>query len=199
MVNALAGVIGQEESRLDARDTAARGMIGSIDQQEFSRGMEKERMDLERARLAAAERSSNMQGLGALAGQFGPDLIEELKRLRTPKNSREEFIPSASSRATAENRGLQPVEDFDFRPTPDTEPDFSGFLQERLNNPLGDSAVTGGGDDALTQQQFAVSIVPRTKASELSFQYPSASEGFITPPFGNGVRYKKTSSGWQRL
>jgi hypothetical protein len=168
--------------------------------------MERERMGLQRDQLAAAERSSNLQGLGALAGQFGPDLIEELKRLRTPKNSREEFIGSAPTRATSENRPIQAMEDLDLRPTPDVEPDFSTLLPQRL----GDYSVTGGGADSEIQmpaytpegrldKSAAGTPVAQTTASNLSFQFPGATPGFVTPPFGNGVRYMLTPTGWRRM
>jgi hypothetical protein len=202
----LAGVIGQEQSRLDARDNAARGMIGQIDQQEFAREMEKQKMGLERDRLAAAERASNLQGLGALAGQFGPDLIAELKRIRERPSKREEFIADAPTRATSANRGIQPMDDPDFRPTADIEPDFSTVLPQRL----GDYSVTGGGVDSEIQmpaytpegrldKSAAGTPVAQTTASNLSFQYPAATPGFVTPPFGNGVRYMLTPTGWRRM
>lgn len=206
MASMLAGVIGQEQGRLDARDNAARGMIGQIDQQEFAREMERERMGLQRDQLAAAERASNLQGLGALAGQFGPDILNELKRLRERPSKREDFIASAPTRATSANRGIQPMDDFESRPTPDIEPDFSTVLPQRL----GDYSVTGGGVDSEIQmpqytpegrldQSSAGTPVASTTASNLSFQFPGATPGFITPPVGNGVRYMLTPTGWRRM
>jgi hypothetical protein len=208
MASMLAGVIGQEQARLDARDNAARGMIGQIDQQEFAREMEKERMGLERDRLAAAERASNLQGLGTLAGTFGPDLIAELKRIRERPSKREEFIGSAQTRATNENRPtIQPMEDLDLRPTPDVEPDFSTVLPQRL----GDYSVTGGGADSeikmpaytpegrLVQSQPTVAPVASDTATMLSMRYPNPRVGFETPPDKKGVRYRYTLNGWQKL
>lgn len=216
MASMLAGVIGQEQSRLDARDNAARGMIGQIDQQEFAREMERERMGLERDRLAAAERASNLQGLGTLAGQFGPDIIAELKRIRERPSKREEFIATGPTRATRVNDGIQPAVD----PTETSgmlspseqfrlaggEPDFSTVLPQRL----GDYSVTGGGVDTEIQmpqytpdgrldRSAGGTPVAETTASNLNFQYPGATPGFVTPPFGNGVRYMLTPTGWRRL
>jgi len=205
-----------KQSRLDARDAAARGMIGQIDQQEFAREMERERMGLERDRLAAAERASNLQGLGALAGQFGPDILNELKRLRQRPSKREEFIATGPTRATRVNDGIQPAVD----PTETSgmlspseqfrlaggEPDFSTVLPQRL----GDYSVTGGGVDTEIQmpqytpdgrldKSAGGTPVSETTASNLTFQYPGATPGFVTPPFGNGVRYMLTPTGWRRL
>lgn len=196
MVQALAGVIGNEQARLDSRDLAARGLIGQLEQQDFQNRMTEENMQLERDRLAAARRASELEGLGGMIGQFGPDILEELKRLRTRgRNTSPEFIASEPTRATDVNRGIQPMEDLDLRPTPDIEPDFSLLPTTRL----GQATVTDAGPDQLTAGQFGVSSVSQTKAAELSIKYRSAKPGFITPPFANGVRYKLTNNGWQRL
>jgi hypothetical protein len=202
----LAGVIGQEQSRLDARDNAARGMIGQIDQQEFARSMSEQQLALDRDRLAAAERASNLQGLGALAGQFGPDLIAELKRLRNKPSNPEEFIGSVPTLATAANRPIQPRDDLEYRPISDIESDFSTYEPQRP----GDYSVTDGGDNSQIQmpqytpegrldQSAAGTPVAQTTAWKLEFQYPGATPGFITPPVGNGVTYMLTPTGWRRM
>lgn len=206
MVQALAGVIGNEQARLDSRDLAARGLIGQLEQQDFQNRMTEENMQLERDRLAAARRASELEGLGGIIGNFGPDILEELKRLRTRgKNTSPEFIATAPTRAVKGNVGIEPAVD----PTETNgilspseqlrllgpEPDFS-LLRF---TPLGKSTVTDAGPDPVTAGQFGVSPVSKTKATELSIKYRSAKPGFITPPFANGVRYKLTNTGWKRL
>jgi hypothetical protein len=196
MIQALAGVIGNEQARIDSRDLAARGLVGQLEQQDFQNRMTEENLQLERDRLAAAKRASELEGLGGIIGNFGPDILEELKRLRTRgKNTSPEFIATAPTRATDVNRGIQPMEDLDLRPTPYIDADYS-LLRF---TPLGKSTVTDAGPDPVTAGQFAGSPVSQTKATELSIKYRSAKPGFITPPFANGVRYKLTNTGWKRL
>jgi len=215
MASMLAGVIGQEQARLDARDNAARGMIGQIDQQEFAREMEKERMGLERDRLAAAERASNLQGLGGIVGQFGPDILNELKRLRERPSKREEFIATGPTRAARVNDGIQPAVDpteINGMLTPSEQMRLDGNIGDFSNVPtfpLATSTVTGQEfqlptpqytpEGKLVQSQPTVAPVQTDTATMLSMRYPNPRVGFETPPDKKGIRYRYTLDGWKKL
>jgi hypothetical protein len=202
MVNALAGVIGQEQSRLDARDTAARGMIGQIDQQEFSRGMERERMGLERDRLAAAERASNLQGLGSLAGLFGPDLIKEIQRVRDRPSKRTITQPLVT-----QNLGLntgttdETVDPNNFTykfDKPEETPLTEGMgLEGQQSLPY--IAPFATESPSVTERPMAELPVETATQTVLQARYPNYEVGQVTPPDRRGIRFKLTKNGWRKL
>jgi hypothetical protein len=204
MVNALAGVIGQEQSRLDARDNAARGMIGQIDQQEFAREMERERMGLERDRLAAAERSSNLAGLGGMLGQFGPDIIAELKRIRERPSKRDVTQPLVTQ---SQGDNVNP-DNFTYNiPAPPETPLAEGMGLEgqgqdvfgatsRLATPTSPTSSSQMFDLLGTGQLQPLNVETEAR---LMAQYPTAKEGFITPQLDkNGNQFIKTKKGWRK-
>jgi hypothetical protein len=204
MASMLAGVIGQEQARLDARDNAARGMIGQIDQQEFAREMERERMGLERDRLAAAERASNLQGLGALAGQFGPDILNELKRLRERPSKRDITQPLVTQSTIDAENAIDPDKfTFSIPASPETPLAEGMGLEGQGQDPFGATSRIAKPQspapmlDLLGTGQLGVLNV-ETEA-RLMAQYPSAQEGFITPQSDQyGNRFVKTKKGWRK-
>jgi hypothetical protein len=202
MVNALAGVIGQEQSRLDARDTAARGMIGQIDQQEFARQMERERMGLQRDQLAAAERSSNLQGLGALAGQFGPDLMAELKRIRERPSKRTATQPLVTQSPGLDTGTVNETVDpnnFTYRfDAPEETPLAEGMgLEGQQSLPY--IAPFATESPSSTERPMAELPVESATETVLRARYPNYEVGQVTPPDRRGIRFKLTKNGWRKL
>lgn len=200
MVQALAGVIGNEQARLDSRDLAARGLIGQLEQQDFQNRMTEENMQLERDRLAAARRASELEGLGGIIGNFGPDILEELKHLRTRgKDSTSDIIQTAPTRATRANREVLPMED-----TTDTilgsTPDFSTLPITKLGNSNVTEAFplyTPEGRANIPEPKE--SPVDSAMATTLSMRYRGAIPGFVSPPDKFGNRYKLTENGWRKM
>lgn len=200
MVQALAGVIGNEQARLDARDNAARGMIGQIDQQEFAREMERERMGLERDRLAAAERASNLQGLGGMLGQFGPDIIAELKRIRERPSKRDVTQPLVTQETLRADEAVDP-DNFTYKipASPEAPLAESMGLEGQAQDVLG--ATSRLATPASSSQVFDLlggQLQPLNVETEsrLMAQYPTAKEGFITPQSDRyGNRFVKNQKG----
>jgi hypothetical protein len=201
MVQALAGVIGNEQARLDSRDLAARGLIGQLEQQDFQNRMTEENMQLERDRLAAARRASELEGLGGIIGNFGPDFLEELKRLRTRGQKPASPMTPLVTADTLAQTPDSSLSTFNVEPPPTDPIDFGKENQgqdvfgaaSRIASPETKSGVF----DLLAGQLGAVNV---DTESRLMAQYPTAKEGFITPQsdrFGN--RFIKTRKGWRKF
>lgn len=202
MVQALAGVIGNEQARLDSRDLAARGLIGQLEQQDFQNRMTEENMQLERDRLAAARRASELEGLGGIIGNFGPDFLEELKRLRTrgqkpaspmtPLVTADTLAQTPDSSLSTFNVDPPPTDRIDFGLENQSQDVFgatSRIASPEQKSPLVDLLGTG-----------SLGAVNVDTESRLMAQYPTAKEGFITPQsdrFGN--RFIKTRKGWRKF
>lgn len=199
MVQALAGVIGNEQARLDSRDLAARGLIGQLEQQDFQNRMTEENMQLERDRLAAARRASELEGLGGMIGQFGPDILEELKRLRTRGKDTDAIMPSTPFRAKR-SAVVPPVEEIPGVPIAGPEMDYSTIPIQRL----GTSTVTEAFPLYTPEGRANIpepkeSPVDSAMATTLSMRYRGATPGFVSPPDKFGNRYKLTENGWRKM
>lgn len=199
MVQALAGVIGNEQARLDSRDLAARGLIGQLEQQDFQNRMTEENMQLERDRLAAARRASELEGLGGMIGQFGPDILEELKRLRTRGKDTDAIMPSTPF--TAKRRAVVPPaeEKPDVPVDPVVNFDLSDLPIARTTG-----KITGGLPEYTPEGRANIPLpqespVDSAMETTLSLKYMGAFPGFITPPDKFGNQYKLTENGWRKI
>jgi hypothetical protein len=196
MINALAGVVGQEQARMDARDAAARGVIGQIDEMDFRREMEKERMGLERDRLAAAERASTLEGIGGVLGQFGPDIVKELQRLRTRGTDVKPTTASPLVTAdTLDSNTINP-DNFTFNIPPNADTSLTeGLGMEGTTNELPIQRLPSIPPTAEMREL----PVESTTQTVLNLRYPNPQVGDITPPDARGIRFKYTAQGWKKL
>ena len=197
MVNALAGVIGNEQARMDARENAAMGTLGGLSQMDFQREMTQQQIDLDRQRLAAAERNATMQGLGGLVGLYGPDIAKEIQRIRTRGSNRvDELGNPLQVPSMVAKRPIQPMDEGNLEPLTNNV-DFSQLPITQLGN----------ADITRSPREIAdASLIQNTQPVEdatdvlLQLRYQNELPGFVTPkPDKFGNYYVKTKYGFRKM